>query len=168
MVGIPFFVEGRYLAVATTAVQRYCLSQSCVRLEPDGLRSLTSSMLLQFAQKSPPQPHPSFLWRHPHTFELRRRVWMELQYPTRDWPPAHAGDDQRPGRRSEFPYVRRDAQRRIEASIEAGVELGEVVFDAPPSISRGWVLHGEAHHGRAQQTLHVTHEYRPLPARSSF
>jgi hypothetical protein len=55
-----------------------------------------------------------------------------------------------------------DAERRVEATLEACIELHEILLNAPPRVGGGGILDGEAYHRGVEQPLNFHHRrYEP-------
>ena len=126
VVSIGLVVEGFYLAVSTASVELDGLAQGTVCLEPKNLRSRVPCVPLQFPQEPPSEPEPTCLWRHPHPLRLGRRARMKLECPTADGLLTQTGDKQGTGRWGQLLRIGGDAERWVEAGLEACVELGEI------------------------------------------
>ena len=68
-----------------------------------------------------------------------------------------ARDEEHAGRRAQLVGIRGDAQRRIEARVEARAELGEVRIDATSRIGFVGIGRGDLDQARGQQALDVAH-----------
>ena len=68
---------------------------------------------------------------------------MKLQSATADRPAVQPCDEQSAQGRHQLVRVGWEAVRRIEAGVEARVQLGEILLDAPPGIGRAGIFDGQ-------------------------
>lgn len=148
VVRVRLVVEGIDLVISRAAVEGNRLCQGVICLEPKDSNSSFTGMPLQFLKKPPPDTESPRGRGDPHSLQLRRGVSMKFERTTADRPFAQAGDEQRAGRRHEFVRVGGNTERRIEARIEAFVELRKILLKAPSGIGRCRILNGEMHHRR--------------------
>src|SRR5271165_4441191 len=86
---------------------------------------------LQLVEQTPPHPQAAYLRSNPHAFELARRIHVELEGATADRIASQTGDHEEASGRSELVRECSDAAGRIPPSVEAFVELGNVLLQAP-------------------------------------
>src|SRR5436190_801870 len=146
MVSVRLVVEGLDLAVSAAAVERDGLAQGTVRLESNDLNSRVPGVPLQLLQQTPPEPKPTCLGRDPHPLQLGRPARMKLERPTADRLMTQARDEQSAGRWRQLVRIGGDAERRVEAGLEARIQLGEILLDAPRCVGRGRSLERDADH----------------------
>ena len=71
---------------------------------------------------------------------------MKLQRATADRLLSQMCHKQQTRWQREFVRLRRNAEGRIETSIKALAQLGEVLLKAPPGILIGWIGDGDLDH----------------------
>ena len=143
MVGIWLVIEGCDLAEATPPVEGDRLIQGTVGLEPQHLDPCFPRQPLELLQQPASEPDPTSLRRDPHPLQLGWRTGMELEGSAADRLCASAGDEEDAGRRRHLVRGGGDAERGVEARLEACGELGEVLLEAPGRISRARILDGD-------------------------
>src|SRR5215470_3261822 len=102
-------------------------------------------MMLQYAEQAPSHAESPGVRCEPHSFQFGWLAFMKLECSAADGSPAQARDHQHAGRRCEFLGLGRNAERRIEASIEAHVQFGEVLRKTPSGIRTERIFHGRVH-----------------------
>lgn len=146
VVGIRLVVEGCYLLVSSVSVQFDSFSEVVVRFQVKDRDSRFPCIALQFLKQTPSQPKTTRSWGDPHALEFRRRVLVKLYSTTAHRLLSQTGNEQQARRGREFVRMRRNTERWIETSLEALVEFGEVLLDAPSGILAGWIGDSDLDH----------------------
>src|SRR5581483_2081996 len=97
-------------------------------------RAVLAGEILELAEEPPAEPHAAQVARDPHALDVGRLGTGELHRTAADGPPAKARDEEEAVRERELRSVGRDRLRRVEAGVEAVVQLREVLRDAEARV----------------------------------
>src|SRR5256885_13804676 len=132
---VRLVVEGGHLAITRAAVQLDRLLQGTVGFQAHLTRSGPPRMPLKLQKHPPPKPETARPRIHPHSLQLGRGAGVKLERAAADSPTMQSRDEERSPGRHQLLRVSRDAAGRIETCLEAGLEFGEILVDAPPRVA---------------------------------